>query len=101
MAHLDDQIVGGSITAKREEFTEFRIQDARMLVHSYERYSAFGGNRVSLHVSILAVGPQLAVSLTTAGGSEAMFVKINTFGERAFLNKAVDALDSFAPTDEG
>lgn len=101
VAHLDEQVVGGSITAKREDYSEFQIRDARMLVRSYERYSAFGGNRVSLHVSILAVGTQLAVSLMTSGGSEAVFFKFNTFGERAFLKKAVEALDSFALPYDG
>jgi len=95
VAHLDDRIVGGSITAKREDSSDQRIGHARMLVRSYERYSASGGNRVSLHVAILAVGTELAISVMSAGGSDAMFFKFNTFGEEAFLDKAVEALDSF------
>jgi hypothetical protein len=95
VAHLDRQIVGGSVTAKLEESSDQRIGDARMLVRTYERYSALGGNRVSLSVAILAVGAELAVWATTAGGSEAVFWKVNTFGEDAFLDKAIEAIDSF------
>jgi hypothetical protein len=32
----------------------------------------------------------------TAGGSQAVFWKVNTFGEEAFLAKAVEALESFS-----
>ena len=46
-------------------------------------------------MSILAVGRQLAVSMISAGGSQAVFFKINTFGEDAFLREGVDALASF------
>ena len=101
VAHLDQQIVSGSITANLEECSDQRLGDARMLVRTYERYSAMGGNRVSLNVCVLAVGQQLAVSAMTAGGSQAMFFKLNTFGEEAFLDKAVQALDAFGGSGSG
>jgi hypothetical protein len=50
---------------------------------------------VSLGISILAVGGALAVSAISAGGSQAVFFKINTVGEQNFLGKAVDALRGF------
>jgi hypothetical protein len=74
------------------------IGDARMVVRVYERYSAMGGNRVSLSVAVLAVGQQLAVTAITSGGSQAVFWKLNTFGEEAFMTKAVEALNSFPGT---
>jgi hypothetical protein len=95
-AHLDQAIPGGSVTAKYEAGADHRIGDARMVVRAYERFSAMGGNRVSLCVSILAVGDRLALSAISAGGSQAMFFKLNTFGEEAFLDKAAEAVDSFA-----
>jgi len=94
--HLDAAITGGSVSASLESAGEFSIGDARMIVRTYERYSFAGGNRVSLNVSILAVGDQLEVALSTAGGSEVMFWKVNIFGEAAFMDKAVDAVDSFS-----
>jgi hypothetical protein len=97
VAHLDRAIPAGSITAQLEDTADHRIGDARMVVRVYERYSAVGGNRVSLCISVLAVGTEMAVSATTAGGSRAMFWKLNTFGESAFLERAVDALSSYSP----
>jgi hypothetical protein len=97
VAHLDEAIAQGSITAKLEDGADHRIGDARMVVRVYERYSALGGNRVSLCVSILAVDANMAVTAITSGGSSAMFFKVNTFGEEAFLDRAVDAIQSFAP----
>lgn len=96
VAHLDQQILRGSVSANIEDGSDRRLGDARMVVRVYERYSAFGGNRVSLGISILAVGGSLAVTAITAGGSQAVFLKINTVGEQNFLAKAVDALQSFA-----
>ena len=95
VAHLDRAIPGGSVTAKYEAGADHRIGDARMVVRAYERFSAMGGNRVSLCVSILAVGDRMAVSAISAGGSQAMFFKLNTFGEEAFLQKAAEAIDGF------
>jgi hypothetical protein len=98
IAYLDQQIPAGSITAKLEEGGDFRLGDARMVVRVYERYSALGGNRVSLCISVLAVGTQLSVSAVAAGGSQAMFWKVNTFGESAFLQRAIDAIGAYAPS---
>jgi hypothetical protein len=97
VAHLDEAIPQGSITAKFEDGADHRIGDARMVLREYERYSALGGNRVSLCFSVLAVGTDMAVTAITSGGSAAMFFKVNTFGEEAFLDRAVDAIKSFAP----
>lgn len=99
VAHLDRTIQAGSVTAKVEDGSDHRIGDARMVVRVYERFSAFGGNRVSLSISILAVGEQLALTATAAGGSQAMFFKINTVGEDAFLDRAVQAIRDFEERD--
>ena len=101
IAHLDRDIVAGSVSANLEECSDQRLGDARMVVRTYERYSALGGNRVSLNVCVLAVGAELAVTAMTAGGSQAVFFKLNTFGEEAFLAKAVQSLDAFAGTGSG
>jgi hypothetical protein len=96
VSHLDRAIPGGSVTAKLEDGSDQQVGDARMVVRVYERYSAVGGNRVSLTVSILAVGGQLAITMISSGGSQALFFKVNTFGESAFLNRGLDALQSFS-----
>lgn len=95
VAHLDRAIPSGSITASSEARSDHRIGDARMVVRVYERYSATGGNRVSLCVSILGVGDRMAVSAVSSGGSRATFFKLNTLGEESFLQKAAAAIESF------
>jgi len=67
-----------------------------MLLRTYERFSMAGSSRLTCSVSVLAVGDQLEVALSTSGGSQAIFFKINTFGEEAFMVRAIEALESFA-----
>ena len=95
--HLDRAITTGSVTAKLEASDDRRIREARMIVRAYERYSWLGGNRVALTFSILAAGDEIIVTAVATGGSQAMFFKLNHFGEEAFLTKAFDAINSFAP----
>ena len=66
VAHLDRQIPQGSITAKLEDSADHTIGDGPMVVRVYERHSALGGNRVSLCVTVLAAGQDLAVSAITS-----------------------------------
>ena len=87
--HLDEAISRGSVSASLENGDELSIGDARLIVRTYERYSMAGGNRCTLSVSILAVGDRMEVALSTSGGSEAVFFKINTFGEEAFMQKGL------------
>jgi hypothetical protein len=98
VTYLDQAIPQGSITAKYEAGSDQRIGDARMVVRTYERFSALGGNRVSLCVSILSLGERMALSVVAAGGSKAVFLKVNTFGEEAFLSRAVQAIEAYAST---
>jgi Family of unknown function (DUF6054) len=43
----------------------------------------------------LTVSDRMEVALTTSGGSGAVFFKINTLGETAFMDEGVRAVDSF------
>jgi len=95
LQHFETEIIRTSATAHAEDRSDFTIGDARLAVRVYERYSAMGGNRVSLNLSVLCVGDTLAVSAITSGGSQAVFFKMNTFGEDAFLDRAIAAIDSF------
>ena len=83
---IDDGILGGSVSASLEEESNFRLGDTRCAVRVYERYSAIGGNRVSMNVTLVGEGDHLFLSAITSGGSQAMFFKINTWGEDAFLD---------------
>ncbi len=86
-------ILNGSVSASLEDASDFIIGDARCSVRVFERYSYAGGNRVSLSVTLFQkVGSPVYVSAITSGGSQAMFFKINTFGEENFLNKLKEIL---------
>ncbi len=89
---IEDGIMSGSVSASLEAGSDFHIGDTRCSVRVFERYSYMGGNRVSLNVTLFGNGNTIHVSAITSGGSQAMFFKINTFGEEAFLNKLRELL---------
>ena len=80
-------ILEGSMSATLEESSDFCANGARCSVRVFERYSYFGKNRVSLSVTLFENGEEIYLSAVTSGGSQAMFFKINTMGEEAFLDK--------------
>lgn len=83
---IDDGIMRGSISASYESGSDYAAGNVRCAVRVYERYSMVGGNRVSLSVTLVGEGDRLFLSGITSGGSQAMFFKLNTFGEEAFLD---------------
>ena len=90
---IEDGILRGSASASLEDASDFREGNARCAVRVFERYSAIGGNRVSMSVTLFqAVDGPVQLSAITAGGSQAMFFKMNTFGEEAFLDKLRELL---------
>ena len=58
----------------------------------FERYSNAGGNRLSMSVTLFVSGDKLKLSAITSGGSNALFFKVNTWGEEAFLDKIKELL---------
>lgn len=85
---IEDGIVHGSISASLEDSSDFQSGNARCSIRVFERYSWSGSNRVSMSVVLFQDndGP-IHLSAITAGGSQAVFFKLNTFGEEAFLDK--------------
>ena len=52
-----------------------------------------GGNRVSMNVTLFQAGNgPVKVCAITSGGSQAMFFKVNTWGEESFLETLNNAL---------
>lgn len=94
LARIEKGILGGSVSATLEDSSDFACGDARCSVRVFERYSWFGGNRVSLSVTLFQPGTGMPVQLSaiTAGGSQAMFAKVNTIGEENFLAKLTELL---------
>lgn len=92
---LEDAVLGGSASASREDGSDFSVGGHRCAVRVYERYSFTGSNRVSLSLTLLEDGPRALLSAITSGGSQAVFFKINTLGEEAFLDCVRDAAARF------
>lgn len=93
LKRIENGILNGSMSASLEEESDFRASSARCSVRVFERYSYAGGNRVSLSVTLFQSGNgPIAISAITAGGSQALFMKFNTWGEEAFLDKLRELL---------
>ena len=87
LSQLHIGILNGSASASWEDGSDYMSGDFRCTVRVYERYSVAGGNRLSVTVTLVGNGDDLFLSAITAGGSQAVFFKINTWGEEAFLGK--------------
>ena len=89
---IENGIINGSVSATLEDSSDFSIGGTRCSVRVFERYSYMGGNRVSLSVTLFGNDDTIHLSAITSGGSQAMFFKINTVGEEAFLDKLREIL---------
>jgi len=91
---IHNGILDGSFSASYEDGSNFSVGEIRCAVRVYERYSMMGKNRVSLNVTLIGNGDNLHVTAITSGGSQAVFFKINTFGEEAFLDCLRDIIEN-------
>ncbi len=89
---IEEEILEGSATASLEDSSDFQMADVQCAVRVFERYSLLGGNRLSLSLTVIGNKDSLKLSAITAGGSQAMFFKINTVGEENFLEEFRDIL---------
>ena len=93
LQRLEQGILEGSMSASLEDASDFRSGSARCSVRVFERYSYIGSNRVSLTRTLFQNGDEpVRLSAITAGGSQAIFFKINTWGEESFLDKLREIL---------
>lgn len=95
LCEIENAVLSGSVSASLEDGSDFRAGAARCSVRVFERYSAMGGNRVSLNVTLFEAEGALFLSAIASGGSQAMFFKINTFGEDSFLDTVRGVVDRF------
>ena len=84
---ITDEILRKSMSAELEAASDFAGGTSRCSVRVFERYSMIGSNRVSLNITLFETDTQLQLSAIASGGSQAMFFKVNTFGEEAFLEE--------------
>ena len=91
---LHQGVLEGSSSASYEDGSDYVAGDVRCAVRVYERYSWFGGNRVAMSLTLVGDGDRLHLTAITAGGSQAMFFKLNTVGEESFLDTLAQVVDS-------
>ncbi len=93
LSNIERGIMKSSVSASLEDRSDFISDGCRCSVRVFERYSALGSNRVSLSVTLFqGKDGTIHLSAITSGGSQAVFHKINTFGEQAFLDKLAEVL---------
>lgn len=92
---IHNDILSGSASASYEDGSDYTMDQLKLAVRVYERYSMAGGNRVSLNLTIVGNGQELFVSAITSGGSQALFFKINTIGEETFLDLCSQSVENY------
>ena len=93
---LDNAILSGSISASFQGGSDYTMGSVRCAVRVYERYSIIGSNRLAANITLLGDGDSLFISVISSGGSQAVFFKINTWGENAFTEKIADVIEQWA-----
>ena len=84
---VTDGILEASMSASLEDSWDTRCTWSRCAVRVFERYSWTGENRVSMTVTLYQEnGGPVQLCAITSGGSQALFFKMNTIGEEAFLD---------------
>lgn len=92
---IESEILGGSVSASFEDGSDYYKNGVQCAIRVYERYSMIGKNRVSLNLTLVGNGTDLFLSAITSGGSQAVFFKVNTFGEGAFLDKIIRIVERY------
>lgn len=93
--YFHDGILEGSMSASYEDESYVQFAGVRFCVRVYERYSWSGGNWVSMTLTLVGDGEELFLSAITAGGSQGMIFKINTWGEEAFLDTLRELVERY------
>ena len=90
-----EDAIDRSISASHEESSFYNFNGGRCAVKAYERFSYLGSNRVGMTVTYLQAGEDIFVTAIATGGSQALFFKINTFGEQAFLDTVIKVFEKY------
>lgn len=82
-------VLDNSTSSTLEDEVFYNVNDVKIGVLVFERYSITGGNRLSLTLTIVGFEDEIKLSAITSGGSQGIFLKINTLGEQEFLTEYV------------
>lgn len=90
---MDDEVPSMSASSNLEESIDRHDGDTKLAIRAYERYSMAGSSRLGLTVVLMETKGKLWLSAVSTGGSQALFFKVNTWGEESFLNDFVYLLE--------
>ena len=91
VSSIQEGVERRSNTISLEEEAIVNAGDVRIKVVAYERYAYMGGNRSSLNITFVGHNNMVHMVATATGGSSAMFLKINTWSEEAFLDTLIES----------
>lgn len=97
---IKNGILGSSFSASLEDEECFEMDGVHIGILVFERYSYSGNNRLSLNVTIAEANHVVKIVGVSAGGSQGVIFKFNTFGEHSFLDKLIEILDKFPKYNE-
>lgn len=83
---LPELVKSYSTSATHEETRLVKSDNTLVQIDMFERYSMFSNSRVALSVTTIYKDGNIDITAMSAGGSRAMFFKIDTVGEGAFLD---------------
>lgn len=83
---LPELVKSYSMSATHEETRLVNNDGIYIQMDMFERYSMFSGSRVALGVTTIYKEGKIDITAMCAGGSRALFFKIDTIGSRKFLD---------------
>lgn len=95
MAKIEAELYGNFDIILMDLHNTVMRGSTRCAIRAYERYSYLGSGRVSMNVTLFQTEGRIFVSVTSTGGSQAVFFKINRIGENSFLNTIRPTVDSY------
>ena len=95
VAFVKDGVLRRSSTVSLEEESRITTGNVRIYAAAYERYAFVGKNRSSLNVTFVGCGEIVHLIGFGTGGSSAMFFKVNTWSEEAFLDTLIEAAEEY------
>ncbi len=95
LSYFESSLFGANASASLEESSNYAQGEFSCALRVYERYSGWSNGRVSLTLLLVGTRARFSVTAITAGGSQALFFKVNTLGEESFLSKARQIIDSW------
>lgn len=93
--HMNANVGSLGATIDLEGFSHHSVSDVEVAVYVFERYSYTGSSRVSLNVTCIGHKDKVYVTAISSGGSQAVFFKINTWGEGSFLDRFIDLVQAY------